>query len=137
MNGYQIAFERGFMVCYPDALGTDKGIVFAFYRRDDRNRWDAYLDIDGEVQECGLIAPPCLYLPGGSIGRAWHGQRLEETLGFALDEQAEVFDGDCHREPDGWEIADLYGRILVLLERNNAPAEWVWTGMMDGTEKPT
>ena len=131
MNGYQVSFERGFMIHYPDALGANKGIVFAFHRSGERNRWDAYLDTDGEIQECDLVAPPCLYLPDGAIGRAWHGQRLEETLGFALDEKAEKFDGDCHREADGWAVVDTYGRILVLLERNNAPAEWVWAEVIN------
>jgi len=131
MDGYQVAFERGFMIYYPNALGIDKGVIFAFHRRSEQNRWDAYLDTDGEIQASDLVAPPCLYLPTGAIGRAWQGQRLEPVLGFALDEEPEGFDGDCHRETDGWAVVDLYGRILVLLERNNAPAEWTWAGMYE------
>lgn len=129
MRAFQVNFERGFALHYPDALGADKGIVFVFHKSAGRNAWALYLDVNDDVPLLNVKPPPELHVPIGAVGRAWHGHGLEATLGFALEHEPELFDGHVIRvENQGWVVENLYGMVLCCLERENVPGQWEWVG---------
>lgn len=129
MRAFQVSFERGFALHYPDAFEQDKGVVFVFHRASGHNTWILYLDGDGDVAMLDVDPPPELYVPVGAVGRVWHGHGLEAVLGFALEPDPEPFDGHMKQiKGQGWVVQNLYGMMLCCLEKQEVPERWEWIG---------
>lgn len=129
MRAFQVNFERGFALHYPDALGSDKGVVFVFHKLTGRNTWTLYLDTDGDVPLLDVTPPPELHVPTGAVGRAWHGHGLQAELGFALEQDPEPFDGHLkHVERQGWVVQSQFQMMLCCLENDGIPGQWAWIG---------
>lgn len=129
MRAFQIDFERGFALHYPDGMDVDKGLVFVFHKIAT-TAWSLYLDTDGDVRILDITPPSELHVPTGAIGRAWHGHGLEAVLGFALDAEPAPFDGHLKRiESQGWVVENMWGMVICCLEKNAVPERWEWVGI--------
>jgi hypothetical protein len=132
MRGFHLNFERGFALHYPEAMGTERGMVFVLFKSGGRNAWSAYLDANSDVALNDVQSPPCLHTPmTGAIARCWHAHLLEAVLGFALERAPEGFTGGCERTPGGWRVRDLYGRGIALEETGGWPDTWEETDEID------
>lgn len=137
MRAFQINFENGFVLHYPDALGEDQGLIFVFFKHGiGGNAWRLF-SVDGKdhgEQTSRADAPPGLHIPSGDVGRIWHAHDLEAALGFALEPHPEEFDGYVEQTADGWMIQSIYGQLLCCLLAGGFPEKWGWIGQNDESD---
>jgi hypothetical protein len=134
VKAFQLNFEKGFVLHYPDALGDRKGLIFTFFKHGfGGNAWRLFSDLDGEdwgERDHRMAAPPELHIPSGVIGYVWYAHDLKAALGFALEPEPEGFIGYVERTADGWMVQSRYGQLLCCLLAGGFPEKWGWIGQI-------